>query len=185
MDYFKHPSALVAPGAKIGKDTRVWAFTNIQDHVVIGERCNICDGCFIEKGVVIGNFVTLKNNVAVFEGINIEDDVFCGTNTAFINDRYPRSHRGADWVLEKTLIKKGATIGANVTLLCGITVGQYAFVGAGSVVTRDVLPHEIVVGNPARPKGYACRCGKKLDKNYQCACGFRYRLDGLHLKMYE
>ena len=182
MNYFKHPTALVDPQAKIGNNTRLWAFTNIQANVVIGEHCNICDGCFIEKGVVIGNHVTLKNNIAVFEGVTIEDDVFCGVNTSFINDRFPRSHRENPWVLETTLIKRGATIGTNTTILCGLTVGEYAFVGAGSVVTKNVLPYEIVVGNPAHVRGYACRCGKKLDEQFQCVCGLKYHFFGQELK---
>ena len=120
--YFKHKTALVGPKAKIGKTTRIWAFANIQDGAVVGEGCNICDGCFIEKGAVVGNHVTLKNGISIFQGITLEDDVFCGTNTAFVNDRYPRSHRKDPWVLEKTTVKKGATIGSNTTVLCGIVI---------------------------------------------------------------
>ncbi|MEW5894232.1 MAG: DapH/DapD/GlmU-related protein [Candidatus Omnitrophota bacterium] len=173
-DYFQHEKALVSPEAKIGKGCRIWAFTNIQDGAVVGEGCNVCDGCFIEGGAVIGNNVTLKNGVSVFNGITIEDDVFCGANVAFINDRFPRSHRSIPWTLEKTVVKKGATIGANVTLLCGIMVGEYAFIGAGSVVTKDVVPHGLVYGNPAALHGYACHCGKKLDDYLTCACGAVY-----------
>jgi len=174
MKYFKHPKALVGSKAKIGEKTRVWAFTNIQNGAVIGKNCNICDGCYIEKGVVLGNHVTIKNNIAVFDGVIMEDDVFCGTNTAFINDRHPRSHRKDKWVIEKTLIKKGATLGSNVTVLCGITVGEYAFVGAGAVVTKDVPAYALVMGNPAQMKGYACRCGKKLNGPMICSCGLKY-----------
>lgn len=175
MKYFRHSKSLVGKKAKIGEKTRIWAFANIQDGAVIGRGCKIGDGCFVESGVVVGNFVTLKNGVAVFKGITIEDDVFCGANCAFINDRYPRSHRKDRWVLEKTLIKKGSTIGTNATILCGITIGEYAVVGAGSVVTKDVAPHTIVVGNPARVKGYACQCGRTLGKNLKCPCGLNYQ----------
>ena len=182
MNYFKHKTAIVGKKAKIGKKTRIWAFTNIQDGAIIGEGCNICDGCFVEKKVVIGNHVTLKNGISIFEGITLEDDVFCGTNVAFINDRYPRSHRKDPWVLEKTLVKKGATVGSNATVMCGVMIGEYAVVGAGSVVTKDVLPYTIVIGNPAEFKGYACRCGRKLNDIFRCSCGLKYSLTGQGLQ---
>ncbi len=177
MSYFKHPQALVGPKAVIGEGTRVWAFTNIQDGSQIGQGCNICDGCFIEEGVTVGDYVTLKNGIAVFKGITIEDEVFCGANCSFINDRYPRSHRQETWVLEKTFIKRGATLGTNATILCGITIGEYSVVGAGAVVTKSVQPHEIVIGNPAVFKGYACRCGWKLSENLICGCGLSYHFN--------
>ncbi|MCK5579789.1 MAG: N-acetyltransferase [Candidatus Omnitrophica bacterium] len=164
---FQHPTALVSPDAIVGENIRVWAFTNIQAGAVIGRDCNICDGCFVENGAMIGNQVTIKNNVSVFEGVTLEDDVFCGANVAFINDRYPRSTK-KDWTLEKTHVKKGATIGSNATLLCGITVGESAFIGAGSVVTKDVGDFCLVAGNPAEFKGYVCQCGKKLSEDLQC-----------------
>lgn len=173
MNYFKHKTALVDKKARIGKGTRIWAFTNIQAGASIGEDCNICDGSFVEKGAVIGNHVTVKHHVAVFDGVTIEDDVFVGSNAAFINDRHPRGRR-EDWVMEKTLIKKGASIGSNTTILCGVTVGEYAVVGAGSVVTKDVPAFAIVYGNPARLKGCACHCGRRLDKNLKCSCGKQY-----------
>jgi len=173
-DFFQHEKAMIADGAKIGKGTRVWAFANIQAGAVIGEDCNICDGCFVENGAVIGNHVTLKNGVAVFEGITLADDVFCGANTAFINDRYPRSHRSDAWTLEKTVVKKGATIGCNASILCGITVHEYAMIGAGSVVTKDVPPYTVVAGNPARRHGYACSCGRVLNADLSCACGLNF-----------
>ena len=151
MKYFKHEKALVHPKATIGKDTRIWAFANILEGAVVGSYCNICDGCFVETGAVIGDHVTLKNQVAVWNGVTIEDDVFVGVGTAFINDRDPRSHRKDAWTLEKTLVKKGASIGANATIMCGITIGEGAVVGAGSVVTKSVPARTTVAGNPARP----------------------------------
>lgn len=174
MNYFSHEKALVDREARIGEGTRIWAFTNIQAGAVIGSRCNICDGSFVEKGAVVGNRVTIKHHVAVFDGVTIEDDVFVGSNVAFINDRYPRSNRDNDWKLEKTVIRKGATIGSNSSILCGVTVGAYAVIGAGSVVTKDVPAHAIVCGNPATIRGHACICGQRLNKRRKCACGRKF-----------
>lgn len=176
--YFKHEKALVHEGAKVGEGTRVWAFANVLDGAVVGSHCNICDGCFVEKGGVVGNHVTLKNNVAVWDGVILEDDVFVGAGVAFINDRYPRGNRKDDWTLEGIKVRKGATIGANATVMAGVMIGEYAVVGAGSVVTRDVAPHTIVKGNPAKADGYACGCGRKLDHTLQCSCGLKYRQSG-------
>ncbi|MBN1870205.1 MAG: N-acetyltransferase [Candidatus Omnitrophica bacterium] len=185
MSYFKHEQAIVDKKAQIGEKTRVWAFTNIQGGAVIGRECNICDGSFVEKGAVIGDHVTIKHHVAVFDGVTIEDDVFVGSNVAFINDRHPRSHRADPWTLEKTVVQKGATLGSNSVILCGVTIGEYAVVGAGSVVTKDVPAHAVVFGNPAKAEGYACRCGRKLNGKFQCACGARYQRKGRGLKIDE
>ena len=174
MSFFKHERALVHPGACIGEGTRIWANANILEGAVIGEHCNIGDGCYVEGGALIGNHVTLKNGVALFDGVTLQDDVFVGAGAVFINDRHPRSHRRDAWVLEKILVQKGAVIGANATLMCGVTIGTYAVVGAGCVVTKNVPNHTIVVGNPARMAGYACRCGRTLNDELKCACGASY-----------
>jgi len=179
MGFFKHDRALVHEGARIGEGTRVWANANILDGAVVGAQCNICDGCYIERGAVIGDHVTLKNGVAVFDGITLQDDVFVGAGAAFINDRNPRSNRSDAWVLEKTLVQKGATIGANATVMCGVTIGKYAVIGAGCVVIKNVPDHTIVIGNPARPTGYACRCGRTLNDELKCACGASYQISNL------
>jgi UDP-2-acetamido-3-amino-2,3-dideoxy-glucuronate N-acetyltransferase len=163
-DYFQHETALVSPQAVIGKGTRIWAFTNIQAEAVIGENCNICDGCYVEKGARIGNHVKLKNHVCVFDGIILEDGVFVGANTSFINDRFPRAE-SAGFTLEYTLVKKGATIGAGSVILCGITIGEYALVGAGSVVTKNVEAHTMVLGNPARFVSFVDDSGRRASRS--------------------
>jgi UDP-2-acetamido-3-amino-2,3-dideoxy-glucuronate N-acetyltransferase len=184
MGFFKHERALVDEKAQIGDDTRIWANAHVQGGAIVGQGCNICNGSFIEKGAVIGNHVTIKHNVSIFDGVTIEDDVFIGSNIAFINDRFPRSNRKDEWVLEKTLIKKGATLGSNAVVMCGLTIGEYAFVGAGSVVTSDVIPHGLVFGNPAKLKGYACICGRKLDQYYDCkGCGRKFSLSPKGIKL--
>jgi len=169
MNYFKHPKALVETN-EIGADTRVWAFAHIMKGARVGSGCNICEQVFIESGAIVGNLVTVKNGVSLWDKITIEDRVFIGPNAAFTNDMWPRSRAGGD--LLPTLIRYGATIGANATLLCGIIIGKFAFIGAGSVVTRDVPDYTLVLGNPARKGGYVCECSRKLiqeDPNsYRC-----------------
>lgn len=152
MSYFKHERAIVE-SENVGNDTRIWAFAHILPGAVIGEDCNICDHTFIENDVVIGNRVTVKSGVQLWDGIVIEDDVFIGPNATFTNDPFPRSKKYIEHY-PKTIIRAGASIGANATVLPGITVGKEAMVGAGSVVTHDVPPFAIVVGNPARIRGY-------------------------------
>lgn len=152
-DYYVHNNGIVEPGARIGKNTRVWAFAHVLPGAVIGEDCNICDGVFIENDVVIGHRVTIKCGVQVWDGVTLEDDVFVGPNATFTNDPFPRSKQYPE-AFARTLVRHGASIGANATLLPGIEIGQNAMVGAGAVVTRNVPPNAIVVGNPARIKGY-------------------------------
>lgn len=174
MDYFVHEKALVEEGSIIGADTRVWAFAHIQQGVRIGRGCNICDGSFVERGAVIGDAVTIKHHVAIFDGVTIGHDVFVGSNVAFINDQHPRS-RQPDWVLVKTEVQQGASIGANACILGGVTIGAYAMIGAGAVVTKDVPAHALVVGNPGVVKGFVCVCARGTDASGKCACGRRYK----------
>lgn len=162
---FIHEKAIVEKGAQIGARTRVWAFTHILPGAVIGDDCNICDHVFIENDVVIGNRVTIKCGVQIWDGVNIEDDVFIGSNATFTNDPFPRSKQYPE-KFTQTLIRKGASIGSNATLLPGIVIGPSAMVGAGAVVTRDVSQNAIVVGNPARIKGYASSVTKALLKSH-------------------
>jgi UDP-2-acetamido-3-amino-2,3-dideoxy-glucuronate N-acetyltransferase len=150
--FFAHPKALVE-SETIGKNTRVWAFAHILPEAVIGEDCNICDQTFIENDVIVGDRVTIKCGVQLWDGITLEDDVFVGPNATFTNDPFPRSKRYPE-AFVRTIIRRGSSIGANATILPGLTIGQYAMVGAGTVVTKDVPPFAIVVGNPARIIGY-------------------------------
>lgn len=154
-----HPHALVET-SDIGEDTRIWAFVHILPGTTIGNNCNICDHCFIEQGVSIGNNVTVKSGIYIWEGVQIEDDVFLGPNVVFTNDVRPRSKQYIEPV--KTLIGKGASIGANSTVLAGTTIGRYAMTGIGSVITRDVPDHALVYGNPARFKGWVDERGNKM-----------------------
>ncbi len=163
-EYFVHHNAIVET-EDIGKDTRIWAFTHVMKNVSIGEDCNICDHSFVESGVTIGSRVVIKNGIAIWEGVTIEDDVFLGPYCVFTNDMYPRSkaHQG----VISTLVKKGASIGANSTIICGITLGKYCMIGAGSVVTRSVPDFALVMGNPARVKYWISKAGEKLIFNGQ------------------
>ncbi len=147
-DFFRHPQALVE-SERIGKGTRIWAFAHVLPGAVIGEDCNVCDHVFVENDVVVGDRVTLKCGVQLWDGIRLEDDVFVGPNATFTNDPFPRSRRHLE-AYPRTLVREGASIGANATILCGLTVGRRAMVGAGAVVTRSVPAHAVVVGNPAR-----------------------------------
>lgn len=150
MTIFIHPLSDVQ-SANIGENTKIWQFCVVLENTIIGENCNICAHVFIENQVAIGNNVTIKCGVQIWDGIVIEDDVFIGPNVTFCNDRYPKS-RNSNWQLEGVLVKKGATIGANATILPGIIIGENAIVGAGSVVTKNVDANTTVVGNPARVK---------------------------------
>lgn len=159
---FIHPKALVESGC-IGEGTRVWAFAHVMKDAVIGDNCNICDHAFIESHARLGNNVTVKNGVAIWDGVVIEDNVFLGPNAVFTNDPNPRAEiKKSREQLLPTLIRKGATIGANATIVCGITIGSYAFIAAGAVVTRDVPDHALIMGVPGRVAGWMCRCATKL-----------------------
>jgi len=174
-----HPTAIVE-SADIGPNTRVWAFCHVLAGAVIGENCNIGDYCYIEGGASIGNDVVLKNHVAVWRGVAIGNRVFVGPHVAFTNDRVPRAKAFRD-DYDKTTIEEGASLGANATLLCPIVVGRYAMIGAGAVVTNDVPDFGLVVGNPARLRGYVCRCGRGLQfagDAAACQCGVSFRKDG-------
>lgn len=165
-----HSHALVEPGARIAGGTRVWAFVHVLAGAVIGRDCNVCDHVFIENDVIVGDRVTIKCGIYLWDGITIEDDVHLGPNVVFTNDLYPRSKQAFE--LKRTVVRRGASVGANTTVLPGITIGERALVGAGSVVTKDVPAYTLVVGNPARPVGYVCDCGQRLrqtDDAWSCS----------------
>jgi acetyltransferase-like isoleucine patch superfamily enzyme len=170
---FIHPQALIDPGAVVGTGTRVWAFAHVCNGTVIGKECNLCDHTFFEQGVRLGDRVTIKCGVYLWDGVTLEDDVFVGPQVAFTNDLRPRSENRA-FKLAKTFLRRGCSVGANSTLL-PVTVGRWAMVAAGSVVTRDVPDFALVRGNPARLAGWVCRCGEALDfpdkGKAACACG--------------
>ena len=173
---FIHPTAVVDEGATVGEGTRVWHWCHIMKDVEIGKNCNIGENAFIESGVRLGNRVKVKNNVALYTGIECEDDVFLGPNCVFTNVSNPRSFIERKAEFKKTIIKKGATIGANATIVCGHDVEEYAFVGAGSVVTKTVSAYTMVVGNPAKFYAYICKCGVKLNEEFVCpVCGNIYK----------
>lgn len=203
-DVFVHPTALVeldqeGQASPIGPGTRIWAFAHIMAGAVIGADCNIGDHCYVEYGTSLGDGVTVKNGVMIWEGVTLEDGVFVGPHACFTNDLYPRSarlpqaafryqprNRSKTWLVQ-TRVKRGATLGANCVILAGVVVGEYAMVGAGAVVTRDVAPYALVTGNPASRAAWVCQCGQPLQlaggRGACVLCGLSYQedLEGLHL----
>jgi UDP-2-acetamido-3-amino-2,3-dideoxy-glucuronate N-acetyltransferase len=172
--YFVHESSYVDEPSSIGEGTKIWHFSHVLPGCEIGSGCNIGQNVVIGPRVRIGNRVKIQNNVSVYEGVELDDEVFCGPSMVFTNVFTPRSgtprNSSSDYL--RTLVKRGASIGANATIVCGNTIGEYAFVGAGSVVTKDVPPYAMVYGNPARVHGYACECGVKLQfSEDRAACG--------------
>jgi len=183
--YFVHPKALVETEA-IGEGTRVWAFAHVMNGAVIGKNCNICDHSFVESNVTIGDGVTLKNGVAIWDGVSLGDHVFVGPNAVFTNDLNPRAEiKKTHEQFLTTEVQEGASIGANATIVCGITIGRYAFIGAGAVVIRDVPPHALIVGNPARQIGFMCHCGERLPESLVCSCGKIFESAGRGLRQVE
>jgi UDP-2-acetamido-3-amino-2,3-dideoxy-glucuronate N-acetyltransferase len=161
-DYFVHESSYIDDGAKIGAGTKIWHFCHVMPCAQIGERCNIGQNVFISSGVLIGKNVKIQNNVSLYTGVILEDDVFLGPSMVLTNVINPRSHVNRKNEFQTTLIRQGASIGANATIICGVTLGKYCFVGAGSVVTHDVPDFALIYGNPARVQGWMCQCGTRL-----------------------
>lgn len=190
MKYFKHPTAIVETD-DIGEGTKIWHFAHIREKAKIGKNCTIGKSVYIDNEVEIGNNVKIQNFVSIYRGVRIEDDVFIGPSVTFTNDLYPRAFIWSEDKIIPTLVRRGASIGANSTIICGVIVGEYAMVGAGSVVTKDVPPFGLVYGVPARLKGFVCYCGKKLEKVveesknkivYECSCGKTVRIKKEWLK---
>lgn len=178
VEPFVHDTACVDDGVVLGPDTRVWRFSHVSSDARIGARCVLGQNVFIGSGVVLGNGVKVQNNVSVYSGVTIEDDVFLGPSCVFTNVLTPRAHVERKDEYAETRVRRGVTVGANATIVCGHDLGEYALVGAGAVVTRDVAPHALVVGNPARQVGWACRCGEVLPDGGVCArCGDTYQID--------
>lgn len=158
---FVHPSAEVHPSAVLGQGVKIWNGAQVRERTQIGDDCNLGKDVYIDVDVTLGRGVRIQNGVSVYKGVQLADDVFIGPNVCFTNDLYPRAFN-RDWHLVETRIKKGASIGAGATIVCGITIGEYALVGVASVVTRDVPAYGLVMGNPARLRGYVCQCGKPI-----------------------
>lgn len=181
---FTHPSAIVET-KNIGQGTRIWAFVHILSGAKVGRNCNICDHCFIENDVIIGDDVTVKSGIYIWDGVRIEDKVFLGPNVVFTNDIRPRSKRYPERYA-RTSVMTGASIGANSTIIAGNTIGRWAMVGAGSVVTKDVPDFGLVYGNPATVRGYVCKCGNDIvfhGDRFRCDCGLSYvkHLEGVSI----
>jgi UDP-2-acetamido-3-amino-2,3-dideoxy-glucuronate N-acetyltransferase len=188
-DYFIHPTAIVDEPDEIGNGTKIWHFTHIMSGARIGRDCIIGQNVFVGPGALLGNNIKVQNNVSIFDGVTLEDDVFCGPSMVFTNVFNPRSFISRKKEFRKTLVRKGATIGANVTIVCGNTIGQYAFIGAGSVVTKDVPDYALVYGNPGKVKGWVCQCAMEITfrsgKALCQACGKKYKKDATGVKPIE
>ncbi len=178
-EYFVHPTAVVDEPAEIGRGTQIWHFSHVMSGTKIGENCIIGQNVFIGAGAVLGNNIKIQNNVSVYDSVVLEDDVFCGPSMVFTNVFNPRSFISRKKEFRKTLVKKGATIGANATVVCGNAIGQYAFIGAGSVVTKNVPDYALVYGNPGKVKGWICQCAVEIafrsGKATCRVCGKKYK----------
>lgn len=180
-EYFVHESSYVDDNVSIGKGTKIWHFSHIMNGCTIGEECNIGQNVVVSPGVVLGKGVKIQNNVSVYTGVICEDYVFLGPSCVFTNVINPRSFIERKSEYRETVIHKGASVGANVTIVCGHNIGKYALIGAGAVVTKDVPDYALIVGNPGKILGYVCECGERLvfkDNHAECtACGKKYKID--------
>jgi UDP-2-acetamido-3-amino-2,3-dideoxy-glucuronate N-acetyltransferase len=173
--YFVHASSYVDAGAVVGAGTRIWHFSHVMPGAQIGKNCVLGQNVNVGGKAIVGSNVKIQNNVSIYDAVTIEDDVFCGPSCVFTNVYNPRSFVVRKNEYRRTIVRKGASIGANATIVCGVTLGAYCLIGAGSVVTKDVPPHGIAYGNPARLHGWACKCGEKLGADLVCgACGHAY-----------
>jgi UDP-2-acetamido-3-amino-2,3-dideoxy-glucuronate N-acetyltransferase len=177
-NYMLHESSYVDEDVEIGAGTKIWHFCHVQKGARIGENCSLGQNVNIGNNVRIGNGVRIQNNVSIYEGVEIEDNVFCGPSCVFTNVVTPRAHFPVHGIYAKTLIKEGASLGANSTVVCGHTIGRGAMIAAGAVVTKDVKDYALMVGVPARQIGWVCECGKRLGAKLECSCGKEYELSG-------
>ena len=185
MSYFTHPTAVIDEGAIIGAGTRVWHFAHVEGSAVIGEGCTLGQNVYVGVNVRIGNRCKLQNNVSLYQGVTLEDGVFCGPSCVFTNDLTPRAlfPKSREY-LALTLVRNGASIGANATIVCGYTIGHGAMIGAGAVVTSDVPDYALMLGVPARQAGYVCECGVRLPDGLRCPkCGREYTCDGAGIRL--
>jgi UDP-2-acetamido-3-amino-2,3-dideoxy-glucuronate N-acetyltransferase len=192
LPYFVHESSYADDGCQIGAGTKIWHFSHVMAGAVIGERCNIGQNVVISPDVVLGNNVKVQNNVSIYTGVTLEDDVFCGPSMVFTNVVNPRSHVVRKHEYQQTRVGRGASLGANCTVVCGHDIGRYAFIGAGAVVTKHVPDYALVVGNPARVVGFVCECGRRLDVDakkrpagkVKCQrCGRQFRVEASRLSV--
>jgi len=174
--YYHHESSYVDEGAEVGEGTKIWHFSHVMSGAKIGARCSLGQNVNVGGRAVLGNGVKVQNNVSIYDDVIIEDEVFCGPSMVFTNVINPRAFVERKHEYKRTLIKRGASIGANATIVCGVTLGEYCFVGAGSVVTKDVPAYALVYGSPARQHGWVCKCGTKLENDLTCSgCGEKYK----------
>jgi len=187
--YFVHPSSMVDEPVEIGEGTQIWHFSHIMSGAKIGKNCIIGQNVFIGSGAILGNKIKIQNNVSIYDGVILEDDVFCGPSMVFTNVFNPRSFISRKKEFRKTVVGKGATIGANATIVCGNSIGRFAFIGAGSVVTKDIPDYALVYGNPGRVKGWVCQCAEEIPfraGKAKCqACGKKYQKDRVGVKPVE
>jgi UDP-2-acetamido-3-amino-2,3-dideoxy-glucuronate N-acetyltransferase len=185
--YFVHPTAVVDEPVEIGEGTRIWHFSHIMSGAKIGKNCLIGQNVFIGSGAILGNNIKIQNNVSIYDKVVLEDDVFCGPSMVFTNVFNPRSFISRKKEFRETLVREGAAIGANATIICGNTIGQYAFIGAASVVTKNVPDYALVYGNPGRVKGWVCQCAEEITfrsgKAVCKACGKRYKKDRMGVEL--
>lgn len=182
MEYFVHESSYVDDNVSIGKGTKIWHFCHVQTGATLGENCSLGQNVNVGNNVKIGSNVRIQNNVSIYEGVEIEDNVFCGPSCVFTNVKTPRSRFPVGGVYAKTLIKEGASLGANCTIVCGHTVGRSALIAAGAIVTKNVKDYALMVGAPAKQIGWVCECGNRLPETLNCSCGCVYDLKDENLE---